>query len=252
MNTKWIAGALMLLLAVVSLVIVIAALQKALRKSGYAPQQQKRITITAILVIAAWLILTGVLAVNGFFSNFKALPPRPLVLIFLPLPVVLVIAFLKKFAPILKAVPPHWLIGMQTFRIAVELILFYAYTGGLLPKQMTFDGGNFDILSGLLAIPAALAISKKYRPALVRLYNITGQLLLLNVLVIAILSMPTPLRYFMNEPGAGIMGEFPFVYLPGMLVVIAYSLHIFSLRQAVLLTKDNGKKATNAANVYSA
>jgi len=238
MNTKWLTGALMLLLAVACIAIVIAGLQKALRKSGYAPQRQQRIIITTALVIFAWLILISALAIKGFFSNFSALPPRPALLIMLPLPLVLIIAFSKKFAPVLKAVPPQWLIGMQAFRIAVELILFYAYAAGLLPKQMTFEGGNLDILSGLLAIPVALAVSKKYRPALVRLYNIVGLLLLLNVLVIAVLSMPTSLRRFMSEPSVGIVGEFPFMYLPGVLVVIAYSLHIFSLRQAALLSNS--------------
>ena len=64
-----------------------------------------------------------------------------------------------------------------------------------------------------------------------------GLLLLINILVIAVLSMPTPLRYFMNEPANTLVGEFPFIYLPAVLVVIAMGLHIFSLRQIWLLRK---------------
>jgi hypothetical protein len=56
-------------------------------------------------------------------------------------------------------------------------------------------------------------------------------LLLLNILVIAVLSMPTPFRYFQNEPANTLVAKFPFVLLPGILVPIAYTMHIFSLRQ---------------------
>ena len=48
--------------------------------------------------------------------------------------------------------------------------------------------------------------------------------------MIAVLSMPTSIRYFMNEPSNTLVGQFPFILLPGILVPIAYTMHIFSLR----------------------
>jgi len=62
-------------------------------------------------------------------------------------------------------------------------------------------------------------------------------LLLLNILVIAVLSMPTPFRYFQNEPSNTLVAQFPFILLPGILVPIAYTLHIFSLRQLLTAKK---------------
>jgi hypothetical protein len=53
-------------------------------------------------------------------------------------------------------------------------------------------------------------------------------------MIIAILSMPTSFRYFMNEPANTIVAQFPFIYLPGVLVVLAFAFHVFSLRQLVL------------------
>jgi hypothetical protein len=67
-------------------------------------------------------------------------------------------------------------------------------------------------------------------------------LLLLNILVIAVLSMPSPFRYFLNEPSNVIVAQFPYILLPGVLVPLAYSLHIFSLRQ--LLTRKQEQPAT--------
>lgn len=224
-------------LAVVCTILLLAGLTKALRKTHYSPAEQKRTVITTAIVIAAWLLLTSVLALKGFFADFNALPPRPALLIFVPLPFVLFVAFSRKFAVILKATPPQWLIGMQAFRIVVELLLLRGYIIGLLPKQMTFEGGNIDILSGILAILVAIAINKKYNAVLITIFNVIGLLLLLNILIIAVLSMPTPLRVFMNEPSAALVGEFPFSFLPGVLVVLAYSLHIFSLRQVAVRRK---------------
>jgi hypothetical protein len=239
MNATFLPGLFMLLLTVICVALMTTGLLKALRKTNFSRRQQTRIVTVTIIVITAWMVLTGALASAGFFADFSALPPRMLLLIVVPLPIVLFIAFSKKFAVILKAVPPHWLIAMQAFRIVVELLLFRSFIAGLLPKQMTFEGGNFDILSGILAIVVAFITARKQNRVLVQLYNIVGITLLLNILVIAVLSMPTPFRVFMNGPANTLVASFPFVYLPGVLVTIAYSLHIFSLRQLKLSAGKN-------------
>ena len=98
---------------------------------------------------------------------------------------------------------------------------------------MTFEGGNFDVFSGILALPVGYALLKKKTNAtkLAIAFNIIGFLLLLNILVIAVLSMPTSFRYFMNEPSNTLVAQFPLILLPGLLVPMAYSFHIFSLRR---------------------
>ena len=80
-------------------------------------------------------------------------------------------------------------------------------------------------------------MKKSYSLKLAVVFNIMGMLLLLNILVIAILSMPTPIRYFMNEPSNTLVAQFPFILLPAVLVPLAYTMHIFSLRQ--LLAKQS-------------
>jgi uncharacterized membrane protein len=102
-----------------------------------------------------------------------------------------------------------------------------------LPVQMTFEGKNFDVITGILALPVGYILLRKksYATKLAIAFNVIGILLLLNILVIAVLSMPTPLRYFMNEPSNSIVAQFPFILLPAILVPVAYTLHIFSLRQ---------------------
>lgn len=140
----------------------------------------------------------------------------------------------------MQDLPSHWLVLMQSFRIIVELLLLFAFIAGKLPVQMTFEGRNFDVVTGLLALPVGYLLLRKKSNAkkLAIAFNIIGLLLLLNVLAIAILSMPTSLRYFMNEPANTLVAQFPFILLPGVLVPVAYGLHIFSLRQ-LLAKPDN-------------
>lgn len=104
---------------------------------------------------------------------------------------------------------------------------------------MTFEGRNYDIAAGLLGLLAGWLMwrFKLYWKTIAVIYNIIGLGLLLNILIIAILSIPGPTRYFVNDPANTIVAEFPFIFLPGGLVVLAIALHVFSLRQVFLRRK---------------
>jgi len=230
-------GFLWPLLSMLCILAILLGLQKALQKTGWEKTKRQRIVFVTGFALLAWACLISVLAYKDFFSDFSRMPPRPLFAIMIPLPFVLLFAFSKAGTTILQQVPPQWLVFMQSFRIVVELLLWFAFLANKFPVQMSFERGNFDIFSGILALPAAYLLWKKksFASKTAIAFNIIGLLLLLNILTIALLSMPTPLRYFMNEPSNAIIADFPFILLPGLLVPVAYSFHIFSLRQ--LLTK---------------
>lgn len=224
------AASLLAVLAVICVIVLIRGLAKAL--AVFEPAQQKRLFRKALIITIAWMLVTGGLAAAGFFSSFSQWPPRPVLAILVPLPFVLYICFAPRYRSLLAQLPLEWPVLFQVFRVGVELVLFFAYTRGELPVQMTFGGWNFDILAGLLALPVGYycALKKQWPGWLLVLYNVAGLLLLLNVLIVALLSFPLPIRYFMNEPSTAVVGTFPFIYLPAVLVVLAYSLHIISLR----------------------
>ena len=236
-----------ILLTIGCLVLIITGLKAALTKTGWEKTYSRKILMQTTIVIAIWVGLLTILSYNGFFLDFSLLPPRPALALLIPLPLILFVTFSKKGTHLLQSVPPQWLVWMQSFRIAVELLLLAAFINEKLPVQMTFEGRNFDILTGILALPVGyvLAKGKNYAPKLAIAFNITGILLLINILVIAVLSMPTPIRYFMNEPANTLVAEFPYILLPGVLVPIAYTMHIFSLRQ--LLAKEKTKQVITAA-----
>jgi hypothetical protein len=118
----------------------------------------------------------------------------------------------------------------------VEVLLWALYASALLPIQMTFEGRNFDIITGVTAVLLTTRLSgfmllDKLPRFVIILWNIMGLGLLINIVAIAILSMPTPFRYFMNEPANTIVTLFPISLLPAFLVPLAYMLHILSLRK---------------------
>ena len=118
---------------------------------------------------------------------------------------------------------------LQVFRVFVEIVFWLLFVQNLLPKQMTFEGRNFDIIAGITSLLAAQFFlnSRGWMIA----WNIIGLGLLINIVSIAILSMPTSRRIFENEPANTIVTQFPFIFLPTFLVPLAYILHFISLKK---------------------
>lgn len=247
-------GFLWPLLTLISVVIILAGLNAASKRAGSETGRRQKILFSATLVISLWIGLLTVLSYKGFFADFSKLPPRPVLAMLIPFPFILLIAFSHKGTKLLQSVPPQWLVLMQSFRILVELLLWFAFMADKLPVQMTFEGRNFDVITGILALPVGYILLKKktYASKLAIVFNITGILLLLNILVIAVLSMPTSFRYFMNEPTNTLVARFPFILLPGVLVPIAYTLHIFSLRQLLVKKQSQQESATRQGKLSAA
>jgi len=195
------------------------------------------------LLLIAWLLLLGILSIRGFFTNFSQLPPRLSFALLVPLPFVLLFTRSRAGKQWLYQIQPQWLIYLQSFRILVEIALWLLVRNGSLPVQMSFEGGNFDILTGLFAFPVGYYcfVKRSWPPLVALLYNIAGLVLLLNIVTISTLSMPTPLRVFHNQPDSSLLTTFPFIYLPGLLVPLAYTLHILSLRQLGMYRRAKAK-----------
>lgn len=185
------------------------------------------------IALSLWLLIVGILAGSGFYADVTAFPPR---LTFLIIPVVVMI-LLAAFAPSVRraatAIPQIWLIGLQAFRIVMELILWMLYREGIVPVQMTFEGRNFDMLVGIAALVMVIPMLRGWQPkrGVIVAFNVCGLIILTNVVVIGLLSAPTPFRQFMNEPANTFVMALPYCWLPGIVVPCAYLLHIMSLRR---------------------
>ena len=66
---------------------------------------------------------------------------------------------------------------------------------------------------------------------MIRIWNVAGILLLTNILVVALLSAPTPLRVFHNEPANVWITQAPWVWLPAVDVLAAVLGHVLVYRR---------------------
>jgi hypothetical protein len=215
---------------------VTAAISAAVAGLGQTAAARWRNGGVAVAVLLAWLALTAVLAAMGRLSDFTALPPRVVPFILIGNLAAIVVAASALGKRLAHATPIGWLIGVQVFRVAVEVTLALLYHSGVVPVQMTFEGRNWDILVGLTALPVAWLAGhgRLPRPWLLG-WNLLGLGLLANIVVISILSMPTPLRAFPEGPANTFIATAPYIWLPTVLVPTALGAHLLAFRH--LLTR---------------
>ncbi|MEM7382105.1 MAG: hypothetical protein AAF361_13030 [Bacteroidota bacterium] len=194
----------------------------------------------ALYGIIIWMIVVGILGIMGFYQVTDAVPPR---IVFLLMPgVILVLAlFLSKKAKAwMDTLSLKWLTLLHIVRVPVEIILFRIYLAGSIPVLMTFEGYNYDILSGITApiIYYFVFVRKKLGRKSLLVWNLVCLGLLLNILTIAVLSAQTPFQKLaFDQPNVGVT-QFPFVWLPAIIVPLVLFSHLASIRQLVVAARQ--------------
>ncbi|MBL0913276.1 MAG: hypothetical protein IBJ09_12985 [Bacteroidia bacterium] len=185
-----------------------------------------------LFVFIPWALFCGVLSYTGFFRDTDVMPPRFLLVL---LPVIAIVVYLYRSLDVSR-IRPAALLALHTVRIPVELVLYRLYLAGSIPRGMTFEGWNFDILSGITALVLLLYfLLRKTQPGgmLFRLWNIAGVVLLAIIVVTAILSSPLPVQAFaFEQPNRAIL-EFPYTLLPAVVVPMVLLSHLLCLKKQV-------------------
>jgi len=207
------------------------------------PADRRRIgwLVTGLI---AWLALGAALPLSGLL-HVKFLPPPGLVFAFVCFAVGAIFA-VSKIGTRLVSLPAYWLIGVHVFRFPLELILHRWYVSGTIPVQMTYEGYNFDITTGVLALAVALWAKCASPPRfIIWLFNIVGFLLLLTVVSIAITSVPTPFRQFTNDPPLLLPFYFPYSYILSVAVTGAFIAHLILFRKLIRQQKQDHASNTH-------
>ncbi len=179
----------------------------------------------------AWLAITGFIAKTGLLSDFSSMPPKIGLLLAPTFAATVALAF-SKFGERLSLLPLTFLIGFQAFRILVELLIHRAVQEGVAPPQMTWDGINLDILSGITAL-LLIPFAKRIPNWGILVWNTLALCLLLWIVGVALLSFPTAFQRL--EPDNIWVAHFPFVWLPTVAVTSALIGHLAVYRK--LLSK---------------
>lgn len=175
------------------------------------------------LGVVIHVLLALGLAASGVLLS-PTLPPRPLVLVVLAL-VGWLVASRTRFGTVVAETPLVFWVGLQFFRLPLELVMHQAAVEGVMPTVLTWTGRNWDVLTGLLAPVAAWGLHRGWPRAVTWAFNLLGAGLLLNVVTVAVLASPGPLqRIDTNVPNVWITTP-PFVLLPCVLVALAAISH---------------------------
>jgi hypothetical protein len=191
----------------------------------------RRAGLVAAIGALVWLGVSGGAARVGAL-RFDPPPPTMIVLLVAVLGLAIGLSRAEVGRRLAFGLPLSVLIGFQGFRVVVEVLMHRAYVEGLMPVQMSYQGRNFDIVSGATAAVLGLVLLVRGAPRWVLLgWNLLGLGLLLNVLVIALLSAPGPFRRFLNEPSNVWVTAFPWVWLPAVMVLAALLGHLLLFRR---------------------
>ena len=211
------------------LAVVVAALFVALVSAAARPVQQGALGAAACLVIAA----SAAIAASGSLTRFDIFPPPMLVLIVS----VLVMGFGLGFSPVARqaadTLPLAALVGLQAFRLPLELVMHRAGSLGIMPPQLSYSGFNFDIVTGLSACVLAGLLRAGVRVPRWALWawNIWGWWCLAVIAAIAVTTSPV-VRLFGDDPrnlNTWVL-YFPYVWLPVVLVTVAIAGHVMVTR----------------------
>ena len=199
------------------------------------PGKKTRRTLWSVgsaVIAGIWLIGVFLLAIDGFFRNDVRPPRIPMALL-----TTLLLGYLLLLSPtirrVIAAVPQHWLIGIQSFRVLGGIFLA-RYFAGQLPGLFAIPAGFGDLATGLLApfIAYAWYSGKPYARSAAIAWNLFGMADLVNAVLLGTIT---------NAGGHGLV--FPLVLIPVYAVPRAFLMHSYSLIGLVRKTSHQPRRA---------
>ena len=196
----------------------------------YKATNNSKLTLVILLI---WLAIQAVIGLSGFYTVTDTIPPRFLLLVVPPILLIIGLFTTSSGRQYIDSLDIKTLTILHTIRIPVEVVLFWLFVNKTVPELMTFEGRNFDIISGLTA-PAIFYfgfIKNQIDKKLILVWNFICLGLLINIVVNAVLSAPFPFQKFaFDQPNIAVL-YFPFNWLPSCVVPLVLLSHLATIRQ---------------------
>ncbi len=202
------------------------------RRLGESDAVVTRRTLGSAIGVALWMAAFAALAASGVLARFEVRPP-PLFLAMISIGIGAIALSRSTVGRALgDGLPLAALVGFQAFRLPLELVMHEAARTGIMPVQMSFSGWNFDIVTGVTAIPVAWLAAKGRAPrALLIAWNVLGSVLLATIMTIAAISTPAIAAFGTGAALNTFVAHVPYVWLPSVMVAAALTGHILLWRR---------------------
>jgi hypothetical protein len=204
-----------------------------LESTDLAPAQRRTTWLAVMVPYTLWFAVAWSAAVSGVFvtgaSPFPLLPSA----IFLPVVIGAPLLLLsKRVGQVLDAMPASWLIALQVYRVFGSWMLA-AWLHGVQPGVFALPAGTGDVLTGLFAVPAAIAVAtgmaQGRRTAIA--WNILGLADFAVAITMGMITSPGRLQLIIPDVSSLNAGAYPGVLTPAFVVPSSILLHALSLRQ---------------------
>jgi hypothetical protein len=204
-----------------------------LDSTDLTPGQRRTTWLAVMIPYTLWFAVAWSAAINGVFrTGTSPLPVLPLAIF---LPVIIGAPLLlssKRVGQVLDAMPATWLVALQLYRLFGSWALVAGLRGAL-PGVLAWPAGIGDVLTGLFAVLAAIAVAtgtaQGRRAAII--WNIFGLADFAVAITLGIITSPGRFQLIVpNVPSIG-AGAYPDVLTPAFVIPSSILLHALSLRQ---------------------
>ena len=193
------------------------------------PAQSRYATAGVLsLVLIAWLAVAQYLgSVNAYFATGDNAVPTVLFGLLIPLMTAAVGLWLSgSIARLVSAIPLHWIVAAQVYRIGGGIFLAL-WADGRLPWQFALPAGIGDVTTGIVAVVVAVLLARKAPGALRAAYSwcLFGIADLVVAVTMGGLTSPGSVHLLALDAPNLLISSYPLVMVPTFAVPLALMLH---------------------------
>jgi hypothetical protein len=206
-----------------------------LERSNLTPDQRRTLWLAVMIPDTLWFAVAWSGAVNGvFMTGAESLPLLPAAIL---LPVIVGVPLLlssTRVGQVLDAMPASWLVALQLYRVFGSWFVA-AWLRGVAPVIPALPAGLGDILVGVLAVPAAIAVAAGTVQGrrVATAWNLLGLTDFAIAITLGMLTTPGRFQLIVPAVPSFNAGNYPDVLTPAFVVPSSILLHALSLRQLI-------------------
>ena len=206
-----------------------------LERTDLTPGQRRATWLAVMIPDTLWFAVAWSAAINGVFRTGATPPPVPLLPLAIFLPVIIgapLLLLSKRVGQVLDAMPASWLVAVQLYRVFGGWALAAGLRGAL-PGVFAGPSGTGDVLTGLFAVPAAIAVATgtaQGRKAAI-IWNMFGLADFAIAITLGLITSPGRFQLIVPDAPSIGAGGCPGVLTPAFVVPSSILLHALSLRQ---------------------
>jgi hypothetical protein len=193
------------------------------------PAESRYATAGALSVVfIAWLAVAQYLgSANAYFAASENAVPTVLFGLLIPLMTAAVgLRLSGSIASLVSAIPLHWIVAAQVYRIAGGIFLVL-WADGRMPWQFALPAGIGDVMTGCFAVVVAVLLAQKAPGALRAAYGwcLFGIVDLVVALTMGAMTSPGRAHLLAFDAPNLLISSYPLVMVPTFAVPLALMLH---------------------------